>query len=112
MSQYPVDVAITINSKTNCPFCEDAKAFLADLGIPFEEAKYDDTAGRNVMYDRLGLVGDQRRVPQVMLMYGGEHLRIGGVDKLRVSGIQSLYGLTTVAARAPAAYSVATEPPA
>jgi glutaredoxin len=109
MSKYPVDVTITINSKTNCPFCEDAKAFLSGLGIPFVEAKYDDEAARNALYGSLGLVGVHRRVPQVVLTYEGEHLRIGGADKLRTSGIQSLFGPTTVASAAPAASSIVTE---
>jgi glutaredoxin 3 len=109
MSKYPVDVTITVNSKTDCPFCDDAKAFLADLGIPFVEAKYDDDAARNAMYDRLGLIGVQRRVPQVVLIYEGEHLRIGGAGELRASGIQSLFGLATITARAPAESPVVTD---
>jgi hypothetical protein len=36
--------------------------------------------------------GDQRRVPQVMLTYAGEHMRIGGARELRMSGVQSLFG--------------------
>jgi glutaredoxin len=105
----PIDVTITINSRTNGPFCDDAKAFLSGQGIPFVEAKYDDDDARNVLYDRLGLVGDQRRVPQVVLTYAGEHLRIGGAHELRVSGVQSLFGLTTIAAGVPAPSAMVME---
>jgi glutaredoxin 3 len=92
MTPNPIDVTITINSKTNCPFCEDAKVFLSSHGIPFVETKIDDDDARNALYDRLGLAGDQRRVPQVMLTYAGEHMRIGGARELRMSGVQSLFG--------------------
>jgi glutaredoxin len=105
----PIDVTITINSKTNCPFCEDAKAFLSSQGIPFVETKFDDDDARNALYDRLGLVGDQRRVPQVMLTYAGEHMRIGGAHQLRMSGVQSLFGPTIIAARVPAPSAVVIE---
>jgi glutaredoxin 3 len=109
VSPKPIDVTITINSKTSCPFCDDAKAFLSGQGIPFEEIKYDDDAARNALYDRLGLVGDQRRVPQVMLGYAGELMRIGGARELRMSGIQSLFGLTAIAATLLAPTSAVTE---
>jgi glutaredoxin len=103
----PIDVTITVNSKTACPFCDDAKAFLSDLGIPFTEAKYVDDAARNDLYDKLGLVGDQRRVPQVMLTYAGENLRIGGARELRMSGVASLFGLAAATAK-PTSHSPAS----
>jgi glutaredoxin 3 len=109
MTPNPIDVTITINSKTNCPFCEDAKAFLSSHGIPFVETKIDDDDARNALYDRLGLAGDQRRVPQVMLTYAGEHMRIGGARELRMSGVQSLFGPATIAARVPASSAVVSE---
>ena len=102
-------MTITINSKTNCPFFEDAKAFLSSHGIPFVETKIDDGDARAALYDRLGLVGGQRRVPQVMLTYAGEHMRIGGAHELRMSGVQSLFGPTIIAARVPAPSAVVIE---
>ena len=109
MTPNSIDVTITINSKTNCPFCEDARAFLSSHGIPFVETKIDDDDARAALYDRLGLAGDQRRVPQVMLTYAGEHMRIGGARELRTSGVQSLFGPTTIAARVPAPSVVVIE---
>ena len=109
MTPNPIDVTITINSKTNCPFCEDAKAFLSSQGIPFVETKFDGHHARNALYDRLGLLGDQRRVPQVMLTYAGENMRIGGAHELRMSGVQSLFGPTIIAARVPAPSVVVIE---
>ena len=83
----------------------------ADLvGLPEMRLQgLDDDDARAALYDRLGLVGDQRRVPQVMLTYAGEHMRIGGAHELRMSGVQSLFGPTTIAAIVPAPSTVVME---
>jgi glutaredoxin 3 len=100
-----MSVTVTIHSKSDCPFCEQARAFLGVHGIPFTETKHDDVAERNAMYDRLGLVAKDRTVPQVIINDGEQDYLVGGARALAISGIQSLFGghrvvLTPVAASA------------
>jgi glutaredoxin len=58
---------VVVMSKSDCPFCDKAKEHLAGLGIAYIEERYDDTDERQRMYDRLGLVDDERRVPQILV---------------------------------------------
>lgn len=69
---------IEVHSKTDCPYCVKAKAWLNDRNIPFELFVYDDAAERGLMYDRFGLQVGQRTVPQIVV--DGE--RIGGYSDL------------------------------
>jgi glutaredoxin 3 len=63
-------------SKYNCPFCEQAKALLAQKGIEFEEKKIGDGYTRE---DLLEAVPEARTVPQIFL--DGE--LIGGFTELK-----------------------------
>lgn len=74
---------IVVNSKTNCPYCVKAKMWLDDRGIAYETNVYDDDAERNAMYDSLGLVGNQRTVPQIIV----DGVRIGGYTDLTKSDV-------------------------
>lgn len=60
---------VTILSKTDCPSCKRAKEWLASAGIEYAEEVYDDFAERQAMYDRLGLVGTERTVPQITVSH-------------------------------------------
>jgi len=82
---------LTLHTKTGCPHCDAAKAWLTERGIPFDVALHDDDAERQALYDRLGLVGSARTVPQAVLTADGEEYRIGGYAALVVSGVESLF---------------------
>lgn len=85
------DVSIEVHSKADCPHCAAVKEWLAEQGIPFTERRHDDNAERQAFYDGLGLVGDDRRVPQVILVDGPDRHRLGGNQATRVSGVESLF---------------------
>lgn len=72
---------VTIYTKTEpvCPFCQMTKQYLHDYGIAYHEVIFNDYAERQKMYDDLGLVADQRTVPQVFDQHG-KH--IGGYHDL------------------------------
>lgn len=74
---------IVIHSKTDCPYCKKAKDHLAQHGVPYDEFIYDDFDARQVMYDKFGLEGNQRTVPQIVV--DGE--RIGGFTELMQSDV-------------------------
>ena len=58
-------VQVSMHSKVNCPFCDQARDFLAANGIPYTEIKHDDAEeDRKILYDQLGLKGRSRTVPQ------------------------------------------------
>jgi len=63
---------LTLNTKTGCPWCERAKAWLTERGIRFDTVLHDDDAERQALYDRLGLTGSARTVPQAVLEADGE----------------------------------------
>jgi glutaredoxin len=86
-------VQVTMHSKADCPFCDQARDFLAANGIPYAEIKHDDAEDRKVLYDQLGLEGRSRTVPQIILTdEEGCRYRLGGAQELAMSGIQSLFG--------------------
>lgn len=67
---------VTMYSTDWCPYCRNAKAFLAQKGIPVQEIDLtNDDAGREALVERSG----RRTVPQ---MYVGD-VHIGGYDDLR-----------------------------
>lgn len=80
---------VTVKSKDGCPFCVKAKEWLAGNNIAYVEERYDDANERQKMYDRLGLVGSARTVPQIVVSYGnGDDRLIQGYDRLIISGIE------------------------
>lgn len=79
---------IEIHSKTMCPFCHHAKEYLKTNDIPFTEFVYDDDDERNEMYDRLGLEGYERTVPQIFAVENnGIVNRVGGYYDLIKSDV-------------------------
>lgn len=81
-------MAIIIYTKTDCPYCDMAKQYLRELGIPYTEFVYDDHQQRQVMYDELGLMGNERTVPQIF----GTDRRIGGYADLLRSDLMVSFG--------------------
>jgi glutaredoxin 3 len=63
-------------SKTQCPYCDQAKALLTQRGIEFEEKKIGDGYTKE---DLLEAVPSARTVPQIFL---DEEL-IGGFQELK-----------------------------
>lgn len=83
--------SITIHSKDDCPYCEAAKDFLKSKAVPFTEIKHNDDADRNALYDSLGLTGNDRTVPQIIIHEGGEDFLLGGSLALKMSRIETLF---------------------
>ena len=67
---------VTVYTMHYCPYCERAKALLAQRGIPYEEKclENDDEAAWDALYERSGM----RTMPQIFV---GEEL-IGGYTEL------------------------------
>jgi glutaredoxin len=65
-------------SMDGCPFCEKARAYLTEAGIPFREMKENDKAARQRLHDIWGLPEGKRSFPQVWM----DGWRIGGFDDL------------------------------
>ena len=66
---------LTVYSKTNCPFCDRAKALLESKGVKYLEVSIEkDTEARQMLLDQ-GL----RSVPQI---FHGYELLPGGFDGL------------------------------
>jgi glutaredoxin len=79
---------IKIYSKNDCPYCQKAKAFLQSNTLPYDETVLDRMEDRQALYDRLGLEGPKRTVPQIFLHEtDGTTTRIGGYDDLVASDI-------------------------
>lgn len=74
-----------------CPFCDKAKAWLNERGIPFKLMELLPSE-RQELYNRLELIGADRTVPQVIVTdCEGESHRIGGYEQLIVSGVEGLF---------------------
>lgn len=71
--------AIVVYSKDHCPYCDQAKAWLASKGLPFTENR----VGHNGFTRELLLesVPTARTVPQIVI----DDVLIGGWDDLRKS---------------------------
>jgi glutaredoxin len=82
---------IELYSKTVCPGCVKAKAWLAERNIPFELYVCDDDQERFAMYDRLGLEGMQRTVPQIVV----DGVRLGGYAALVASDLEQRHASMT-----------------
>jgi glutaredoxin 3 len=67
---------VTIYTKTKCPFSEQARVFLDDKGIPYDELDITDDSERKA--EMMELAGGDDTTPQVFI--DGEH--IGGFDDL------------------------------
>jgi len=60
---YKREKMLTVYSKNNCPFCEQAKGLLTKKGIPFNVVKIDeDNAAREWLLEQ-----NHRTVPQLYL---------------------------------------------
>jgi glutaredoxin len=82
---------LTVYSKNNCPFCEQAKGLLTKKGIPFEVIKIDeDHTAREWLLEQ-----QHRTVPQIyqdgkLFVEGG----FQGLAKLSDEEIQQRLGAT------------------
>lgn len=89
-------VLIEVHSKSGCPHCDTAKAWLKERHIPYFEHIHDDEGERQTFYNIMGLEGNKRTVPQIVawVKYDDEEqevLRIGGAKELMMSGLESLF---------------------
>ena len=82
---------IVVHSMEGCPHCMAVKEYLARVGVPFTEQKHDNVVDRLHLYDRWGLVGEERTMPQVFVLQGEESERIGGAADTMSSGIAGRY---------------------
>ena len=81
---------LTLYSKSGCPYCDKAKAHLAEQGIPFSEERLDDESERLAFYEasaeRWGRAVSS--MPQVVIEVGGLETLIGGHRELLQSGLE------------------------
>jgi len=87
--QLPENTRVVMRSKSNCPYCDEARAWLDSRGVAYEEVKLEDQAERNALYDKLGLIGSQRTVPQISIEDDllGLSYPVGGSTALARSGL-------------------------
>ena len=78
------NATVEIYTWESCPYCQRAKALLAEKGAAFKEYKIDgDETARNKMADR---ARGRRTVPQIFI--DGHH--IGGCDDLHAINDEGL----------------------
>jgi glutaredoxin len=71
-----------IHSKTDCPWCYEAKAYFDAHNFSYIEYQYNDFAARQTMYDSFNLVHPHRAVPQIFFTHNGVREYIGGYNDL------------------------------
>jgi len=67
---------IEVYSKTVCPFCTQAKAWLKNNGFEYQEVNLDNDEERMAFYERVG--NGVRTVPQIYV----DGTRLGGFQDL------------------------------
>ncbi|WP_413203801.1 glutaredoxin domain-containing protein [Rhodospirillum sp. A1_3_36] len=68
-------MAIEIYTKTNCIFCQKAKAWFTEHSLPYEENDVSDVASFSAMQER---IPGAKTVPQILI----DGNLIGGYDTL------------------------------
>jgi glutaredoxin len=74
---------IEIYSKSQCPFCVKAKAYLEKHGLAYTELSIESDPLNQQRYTALGLEGKARTVPQIIV----DGVRLGGYTDLLVSDV-------------------------
>ena len=74
---------IEIFSKSQCPYCVMAKAYLDRHNIPYRELSIETDPDHQKRYTALGLEGKARTVPQVIV----DGVRLGGYTDLIISDV-------------------------
>ena len=81
---------LVVYSKSGCPYCDKAKAHLAQQGIPFTETRLDNETARLAFYEasseRWGRAVSS--MPQIVIEVGGLETLIGGHRELLQSGLE------------------------
>jgi glutaredoxin 3 len=72
---------VVVYSKTVCPYCTQAKAYLKKHGIEYSEINLDDEEERKAFYEKCG--PGVRSVPQIFV----DDERIGGYTELIKSDV-------------------------
>lgn len=72
---------VIIFSKSNCPHCTQAKAYLNQHGVPYTERNLDNDEERQAFYEKVG--SGVRTVPQIFV----DRARIGGFHELLKSDV-------------------------
>ena len=61
------DMEVTIYTKSNCPFCEKAKAWFTQHGIGYTQVVLDDEERRLAFYQRVSNGKEVRSMPQIWI---------------------------------------------
>lgn len=89
-SNLPDGITVEIHSKHDCGSCTEAKAWLAERGIPYAEILHNDREERRSFYrDVLRIDPEKGTVPQIFLVETdtGHKTPIGNLDALKRSGL-------------------------
>ena len=73
------DPVVRMVTRDNCPFCKMARDWFKARGIECSDEIINDPVARNEFYDREGLIGGQRTVPQIWI----DDSRVGGWSDLQ-----------------------------
>ena len=71
-----------IHSKSDCPWCSEAKSYFTHHNMDYKEYLYDAFDDRQLMYDRFDLALPYRSVPQIFLIQNDRREYIGGYTDL------------------------------
>lgn len=80
---------VTVNSKPNCPYCVQAKAWLEMKKIPYQVVDHPDDDLRLKFYEELSVKFGRpvRTMPAIILTMDGDDTLIGGFEDLKKSGL-------------------------
>lgn len=95
----PQTLAVIMYGKDDCPYCEEAKAWLAARSITYDYRRINDRNDRDAHYAamRATFAGEifahliRNSMPLIMVEFAGDLTPIGGCDHLKVSCLETLF---------------------
>lgn len=70
---------VIVYSKSDCPWCDKAKALLTEKNIPFKELKYNIDFSREQIAEKIPFNYNRVTLPQVFV----DTIHIGGYENLK-----------------------------
>jgi len=80
---------VTVYSKDNCPFCDDAKWYLMERNVNFDEVKLNDEKERQAFYMKMSWKTKQKisTVPQIVVLDGDKEIHYNGFSELKARSL-------------------------